>query len=162
MVNLHINSKDKNHRNLNYNEKIIEIRKYFRKFKKFVEDDMLDWRKEGTNLAHKYLSKRTINSLTKPKLKEVLDHINSLTTFGFHKKNALEKNTIAKLKKSLNTLLHSNESLPLRFKKCSELKNFKESSMYEMLGLYYPEKYPLINNNSLSGLRFFGYDVWIK
>jgi len=154
--------KDKKHRKLNYNNKLKEIRKYFKKFKNYADDSMLDWRKEGTSLAHKYLSKRKINRLTKSKLKLVLDHINSLSTFGFHKKNTLDKNTIQKLRLSLNTLLHSNESLPLRFKKCSELKNFKESSMYEMLGLYYPEKYPLINNNSLSGLRFFGYAVWLK
>lgn len=154
--------KNKKHRVLNYNERIREIRKYHRKFQRFAEDSMLDWRIEGNSLARRYLSKRNINHLTISKLRTVFDHINSLSTFGFHKKNALEKNTISQLKKSLNTLLHSDDPLPLRFKKCSELKNFKESSMYEMLGLYYPEDYPLINNNSLSGLRFFGYDVWLK
>lgn len=154
--------KNKKQRRLNYSEKIKEIRRYFRKFKDFVDDDMLDWRTDGTKLAYKYLSKRKINSLTKANLKLVLDHINSLSTFGFHKKNTLDKNKVPKLRKSLDTLLHSTESLPIRFIKCSALKNFKESSMYEMLGLYYPDKYPLINNNSLSGLRFFGYDVWLK
>lgn len=156
------NYKDKNPRHLVYNDKIKEIRKYHKGFKKFVEDSMLVHRKKGSIIARKFLSKRNINHLTIAKLRLVLDHINSLTTFGFHKKNALEKNTITQLKKALFTLLHSNESLSIRFTQCSKLKNFKESSMYEMLGLYYPEKYPLINNNSLSGLRFFGYDVWLK
>jgi hypothetical protein len=154
--------KDKNPRRLSYNDKIKEIRKYYKGFKDFVEDNMLAHRKKGSRISQKHLSKGNINHLTIAKLRMVLDHINSLTTFGFHKKNVLEKNTIQKLRRSLNTLLHSNESLPIRFMKCSELKNFKESSMYEMLGLYYPEEYPLINNNSLSGLRFFGYDVWLK
>ena len=156
------NYKNKNYRKLSDMERSKDIRKYFRKFQGYAEDNMLEWRKEGAKVSHKFLSPNSINQLTKPNLKIVFDHINSLTTFGFHKKNALEKNTIQKLRKSLNTLLHSNESLPVRFKKCSDLKNFKESSMYEMLGLYYPQKYPLINNNSLSGLRLFGYDVSLK
>lgn len=155
-------SKKQKPRKLNHNEKIKEIKKYFRGFKNFVNNDMLDRRTEGTKLTNKYLSKRKINSLTKANLKLVLNHINSLSTFGFHKKNVMRKNNLSKLRESLYTLLHSSESLPIRFIKCSALKNFKESSMYEMLGLYYPDKYPLINNNSLSGLRFFGYDVWLK
>lgn len=155
-------SKKQKPRNLNYNEKIREIKKHFKKFKNFIDDDMLDWRTDGTKLARKYLSKPKIKSLTKANLKLVLDHINSLSTFGFHKKNVMSKNNLSKLRESLYILLHSSEKLPVRFIKCSSLKNFKESSMYEMLGLYYPEKYPLINNNSLSGLRFFGYDVWLK
>lgn len=153
--------KDKNPRVLDNNAKIKKIKKYFRKFQKYTEDSMLNWRKEGNELAHRYLSTRRIKHLKIQNLKLVFDHINSLNAFGFHKKNALN-NDIRKLKRLLNVLLHSNEPLPLRFKKCSELKDFKESSMYEMLGLYYPDEYPLINNNSLSGLRFFGYDVWIK
>src|SRR5690606_245597 len=50
--------KDKGSRSLNYNLKLKEIRKYFREFKIYADDDMLEWRKEGTRLAHKYLSQR--------------------------------------------------------------------------------------------------------
>lgn len=155
-------SKKQKPRSLSYNEKITEIKKYFSEFKNFVNNDMLDRRTEGTKLANKYLSQQKINRLTLSNLKLVLDHINSLSTFAFHKKNTLNKNKISNLRGSLYTLLYSTESLPIRFIKCSTLKNFKESSIYEMLDLYYPDNYLLINNNSLSGLRFFGYDVWLK
>jgi hypothetical protein len=58
--------------------------------------------------------------------------------------------------------LHGKERINERFQKSNKLNNFKEGSMYELLGLYYPLEYPMINNNALSGLRFFGYDVSIK
>ena len=39
------------------------------------------------------------------------------------------------------------------------LRNFGLSSIYELIGWYYPDKYPLMNNNSDCGMRFFGYTI---
>ena len=49
--------------------------------------------------------------------------------------------------------------LAARMTECNRIKGLGSSSMNEILGFAYPNKYPLINKNSNSGLRFFGYQI---
>ncbi len=54
----------------------------------------------------------------------------------------------------------SNGSISSRFRYCKEnLVGLGSGAIGELIGYYYPDQFPLANNNSLSGLRFFGYDV---
>jgi uncharacterized protein YfkK (UPF0435 family) len=151
------------YRKLSNEERIKELKYYAHLFKKYitihVEDE--NWRTKNHKLVTKLLSPRHISRVTKDEIEDVFNVINSQNAYGFNKINAL-KNNLKNIRKYLTILLHGKERINERFQKSNKLNNFKEGSMYELLGLYYPLEYPMINNNALSGLRFFGYDVSIK
>jgi hypothetical protein len=47
-----------------------------------------------------------------------------------------------------------------RMQACNDtLRFFGTSSVQELLGWFYPERYPIRNNNSDAGLRFLGFRV---
>jgi len=39
------------------------------------------------------------------------------------------------------------------------LRFFGKSSIRELIGWFYPEEYPIVNTNSNSGMKFFGYNL---
>ena len=71
------------------------------------------------------------------------------------------QNTPSRIKKAWGVLLHHRKALPTdEMARCaSSLYGFKKSSVQELLGWYWPNRFPLRNRNVNSGLRFLGYDV---
>ena len=63
------------------------------------------------------------------------------------------------LRHALDVLVNSKQLLASRMTECNKINGLGSSSMNEILGFTYPDKYPLINKNSNSGLRFFGYHI---
>jgi hypothetical protein len=67
-------------------------------------------------------------------------------------------NSIENIRNAFKILIHGTAPVGARIKECeSEIKYFGKSSANELIGCFYPKKFPLINQNSISGLRFFGY-----
>ena len=57
-------------------------------------------------------------------------------------------------------LLHTEKIDSLKIKYITDrLNNFGLSSIYELIGWFYPNDYPLMNENSHCGMRFFGYKI---
>lgn len=83
--------------------------------------------------------------------------------------NSLPLNRVSFMKESNNTtasiiyawgqLLHGNNtSIEERMEQCNKkLFRFGKSAIQELLSYYYPADYPVINSNSMSGMKLFGY-----
>jgi hypothetical protein len=69
-------------------------------------------------------------------------------------------NSIEVVRSAWSDLLFGKDGEDQRIRSCdARLRFFGSSSIQELLGCFYPEKYPLRNSNSDSGLKFFGFDV---
>ncbi|PIV58200.1 MAG: hypothetical protein COS14_10860 [Bacteroidetes bacterium CG02_land_8_20_14_3_00_31_25] len=89
----------------------------------------------------------------------VLDQLNGLGSYPWNKDKIINNNSLKELRHALNVLVNSKQLLAARMTDCNNLKGLGSSSMNEILGFTYPNEYPLINKNSNSGLRFFGYNI---
>ena len=71
-----------------------------------------------------------------------------------------QNNNIDDIKDCWQQLLHTGKIDSGKIKYVTDkLNNFGLSSIYELIGWYYPEEYPLMNGNSDCGMRFFGYKI---
>ena len=70
-----------------------------------------------------------------------------------------KNNSIKTIKLNWKNLLHNNtEDITTRMEK-SKMVGFGKSAVQELISLYFPKDYPVINSNSNSGLKFFGYEI---
>lgn len=136
------------------------IKKYFAEMCRYYDEEPQHWRLVRKNTVQKLLAPEAINRLTWDDVKEVLDCLHCLNTYPFHKSNFVEKNNLADVKKCWKHLLHSDKITydHVIYVK-DRLKHFGFSSIYELIGWYYPDTYPLMNGNSDCGMRLFGFDV---
>lgn len=153
-------------RKLNEKQRIAELKKYFNEYKKwfFNADDNYElYRVESLKTIQKYLSPRNINKITFKDVKKVVDYLHCMNSYHINKYKFLNKenNKIEDIKKEWHNLLfNDSETLEARMKSCNKgLVGFGKSAIQELLSLYYPNKYPVINRNSNCGMKFFGYDV---
>ena len=71
-----------------------------------------------------------------------------------------QNNQISDIIECWNELLHNGRITTSKIKKVTNtLNNFGYSSIYELIGWYYPDKYPIMNKNSDCGMKFFGFDL---
>jgi hypothetical protein len=106
-----------------------------------------------------YLNPKTIKTIKKKDIRIVLDQLNGLNSYPWNKDTIINSNSLSKLRYSLDILVNGKQLLPARMTECNKLKGLGSSSMNEIIGFTYPNQYPLINKNSNSGLRFFGYQI---
>jgi hypothetical protein len=72
----------------------------------------------------------------------------------------LSKNTPLHIARAWSKLINATDiNAELLEEVIGEIKHFGMSSACELIAWYYPEKYPMINRNSESGMRFFGYTI---
>ena len=153
------------YRNLTDNKRKSELKKYMIKYIEWLRKnpDYEEYRKETVKLIRNKLSTQNIDNLTRKDINKIVNSLHCMNSFDLNKSMFLnpKNNTTSKIRKSWKNLLQ-NQTLPIeiRMEKCnSELSYFGKSSIQEIIAWYYPEKYPLINTNSSSGLKFFGYNV---
>jgi hypothetical protein len=150
-------------RSLNKKRKIKEIEKYSRSFKKWVEEgNDISWRLKTSEFIRSKLTRRDIRSITRRDITDIANKLNCMNSLPLNKARFInsENNNLKTIRNAWYILLHGDEDLQVRMTKCRDMLNwFGNSSVQELLGFYFPHKYPIRNSNVNAGLRFFGYAV---
>jgi len=148
-------------RELTRKQRVEEVAKWavaFSRSASFERD--FGWRAKHIAKVQSILGKNMISKLTWESAREVADCINAMNAYPINKARFLnpKNNSLNTIRQSWNRLLHGTDPEQDRIDKCNaELKFFGTSSLQELLGWFYPTKYPLKNANSDAGLRFFGF-----
>ena len=151
-------------RKLTDNQRTLEIRKYKAKYKKWLKlkPTFEDYRKDRILLVQNKLDKKNIVHLDDKSLIEVVDSLHTMNSHALNRHRFLNtrNNKLATVIDSLTILLHDSRPIEERMELCNiSLKYFGKSSIRELVSWFYPDKYPIMNRNSNSGLRFFGYNI---
>jgi hypothetical protein len=120
------------------------------------------WRESSSNLIRGLLDKDRIDTLTIEEAKEVVDCLNCMNARQLNKFKFLQphNNDISNIRLAWKDLLFGSVSVEKRMQNCDiALHSFGPSSVQELLGWFYPDDFPIRNNNSDAGLRFFGFKV---
>jgi hypothetical protein len=147
-------------RKLNEAQRKKEIKKYALKFKVWFNKNKDNFREKASKKIKKLLRKDKIEKLTKNEVEEIISQFNCMNSYVINKVKFLNNNNLEVIRKAWKNLIYGEGPLEIRMSKCkSSLKYFGKSSIQEFIAYYEPDKYPLRNTNSNSGLRFFGYDI---
>lgn len=155
--------KSVSYRNLTEVQQIQEIKKWALEYKKWNKLE-----KGGNDISHRleysqklkqYLSNEKILNLNENEVKQLLLCTNSMREDQRNIPQIFRKNDFESIKQALNYLVHSDATLPARMAECKKIKNLGTSTINEIIGLMEPDEYPIVNNNSISGMKFFGYDI---
>lgn len=153
----------KSPRNLTEKKQLEEIKKWALSYKQWnkTEKDNNDivWRVNNSKNLKRLLAATKAKTLNKSEIEEILRSLNSLNSYPINRTKILNNNSLADIRKALDNLVNGKEQLAERMNKSNSIKHLGTSSMNEILGFTNPDKYPLINKNSNSGLRFFGYQI---
>ena len=155
---------EKQFRKLTDNQRLLEVKKYKAKFKKWLKSrpTFEDYRKNRILSVQNRLDNKKIAQLNDKSLIEVVDTLHTMNSHALNRFRFLnpKNNKLETIKDSFNILLHDSSPIEERMEKCNEnLKFFGKSSIRELVSWYYPDKYPIMNRNSNCGLKFFGYDI---
>ena len=135
-----------------------EIRRYFKIMS--YESEKEQWRLNRRNRIRELLPFKTDSSPRKEKIKEVLDCLHCLHSYSWNKTKILSENDPRSIARAWNKLVNAPFiNAQLIEEVIGEIKNFGRSSACELIAWYYPEEYPMINLNSESGMRFFGFNI---
>ena len=122
----------------------------------------LSWRLDRTQIIKTLLAPGKIDQITAKDVKDVVMCLHCLSSYPINRTKFLnpQNNSLADIRDCWKHLLHTG---PITRQKIdhvtSTLNNFGISSVQELIGWYYPDKYPLMNSNSDCGMRFFGYNI---
>ncbi len=139
-----------------------EILRYFHDMCSWYDEDPQEWRLERTKTIQTLLAPDKIDHLSWKDAESVVMCLHCLRSYPINQKKFLnpKNNSLKDIRECWKTLLHTGPINKDKIDKVtSTLHNLGISSVQELIGWYYPEKYPLINNTSNIGMCFFGYDV---
>ena len=118
------------------------------------------WRIERRDRIRELLPFKAGSSPRKQEIREVLDCLHCLCSYPLNKTKILSENDPRSIARVWNKLINATFiNAQLIEEVIGEIKNFGRSSACELIAWYYPEKYPMINLNSESGMRFFGFNI---
>ena len=136
-----------------------EILHYFELMSMSYAPGSGQWRLDRRNRIRKILPFE-IQSPKKKEIREVLDCLHCLHSYGWNKPKILAENDPRSIARAWNRLIQAPSINSQLIKEViGKIKYFGMSSACELIAWYYPEKYPMINLNSESGMRFFGYTI---
>jgi hypothetical protein len=150
--------KNKAARVLSEAERIEEIQKYRDCYRNTDLD--VSYHLKSMQTVQSLLKKSKIFNLTATEIEDVA---NSLNCFGMAlaKVRFLKGNKPDAIRKAWNELIHGpDDDVKFRMYRCRKiLYGFGKAAIQETLGYYYPDQYPLRNENTNAGLRFLGYNI---
>lgn len=154
-------------RQLSEKQQLNEIKKWAHNYKEWNDrmrkeewgEDDVEWRLRSSKTLKDLLAPKKVGSLKKIDLETIFKRLNSLNSYPINRTKILNNNSVIEIRNALNYLVNGNVQLAARMDECNKIKHLGTSSMNEILGFTNPDKYPLINKNSNSGLRFFGYHL---
>jgi len=136
-----------------------EIRRYFKLMSMSYAPGSGLWRLDRRDRIREILPFE-IQSPKKEEIKEVLGCLHCLYSYSWNKPKILLENNPRSIARAWNKLINAPFiDAQLIEEVIGEIKYFGMSSACELIAWYYPEKYPMINSNSESGMRFFGFDI---
>lgn len=146
-------------------ERISELKKYFNQYKNWLKNNpkFEEYRFVNIETIQQKLSKENIEYLKKEEIETVVSKLHCMNSLALNRVKFLnpknnKRKTIIKEWKEL--LYNEDVNLIERMQQCkNSLYSFGKSSVSELISWYYPNLYPIINRNSISGMRFFGYEV---
>ena len=149
-------------RSLSQTQREHDIKKYFKDMCNHYKHDPQGWRLDRTRLVKKLLDKKHIKKLSWDDVKDVVFCLHCLSSYPINRTKFLnpQNNSLDDIKDCWNQLLHTGKIDSSKIKYITDrLNNFGHSSIYELIGWFYPNDYPLMNENSHCGMRFFGYKI---
>jgi hypothetical protein len=150
-------------RSLTEKMQLKEIEKWAASYKEWNQtiqnNNDIGWRIKNSKNLKRLLSPEKVKTLKKNEIEEILSSLNSLNSYPINRAKIMSNNTLRNIRRALDNLVNGEEQLAVRMNKCNSIKYLGTSSMNEIIGFTNPNKYPLINRNSNSGLRFFGYQI---
>ena len=136
-----------------------EIRRYFKLMSMSYAPGSGQWRLDRRDHIREILPFE-IQSPKKKEIREVLDCLHCLHSYGWNKPKILAENDPRSIARAWNRLIEAPSINSQLIKEViGKTKYFGMSSACELIAWYYPEEYPMINLNSESGMRFFGYTI---
>ena len=136
------------------------IKRSFIEIRDVYDSSSSKWRLQYSKEIRTLLSPKNIDKLSLKDIRRVLDCFHCLEKRAYYKDKFIKYNNrdtvISAWKQLLFTGVITKSKIDEAIK---SLRCFGKSSAQELVGWYYPQKYPLMNSNSDCGMRFFGYDV---
>ena len=157
--------KERKPQNLSQSQRIALFKGYFKSYTKWLDTVTTYFtnRQRDISLIKKQLSERNIDSIDREDIRSIVNCLNCMNSLPLNKVKFLnpDNNTVDDIIKYWKILLFDTESdITQRMQICKNgLYSFGKSSTRELIAYYKPNEYPIINTNSNSGLRFFGYEV---
>ena len=150
-------------RNLTDAQRMSELQRYKRKFERFLEANprRQNYRRRIALIQEK-LKLQEIANLDRNSLPEVIDCLHPMESHALNRYRFLnpDNNKLKTIKKAFQILLHDDRPIEERMELCnSSLNYFGKSCIKELVAWYYPDQYPIMNRNTNSGMKFFGYDI---
>jgi hypothetical protein len=148
-------------RNLSDADRIREIAAARDRFRKEVEDKA--YHMGRSRIIRKLLRKTHVMDLSQEEVAKLATNLNCFGRNGLARYNFVSKNKLRAVRTALRDLIHGEGSPVYRMENCkAALHGFGRSSIQETMGYYFPNDFPLRNQNVNAGLRFFGYPVSAK
>ena len=139
-----------------------ELKKYFKQLRAYYIKHKELWRLDRTHTIQNLLSPSNINRINWRDVKMVVDCLHCYTSYPLNRTRFLNKanNSIKTIIQQWDYLLHTGSITSTKIEKVTQsLRFFGDSAVQEVIGFYFPDKYPLMNSNSDCGMRFFGYNI---
>ncbi|MGC9315885.1 MAG: phospholipase D-like domain-containing protein [bacterium] len=155
---------EKPFRQLSQPQRSSELKIYQKKYHNGLKrgTDNVENRIEASKIVRDRLSKNKIKNLDIDDVRDVVSCFNCMNSMPITKYKFLNQrnNSIEEIRQAWFDLLYGVGPIQERMENAkARLRFFGNSSVQELIGFYWPEDYPIINSNSISGLKFFGYDV---
>lgn len=139
-----------------------EVKKYFKDMCAHYSKEPQHWRLDSTRKVQKILGIAAIKKMKWNGVEEVANCLHCLSSYAITKTKFLnpQNNNLNDIRDCWYQLLHTGKIDSSKIKYVTDrLHFFGLSSIYELIGWYYPDRYPLMNKNSHCGMRFFGYTI---
>ncbi len=139
-----------------------DILRYFKDMCDWYDKDPQKWRLERTVTIQTALSPSHIDHLTRNDVKDVAMCLHCLYSYAINRTKFLNpaNNDLKDIRDCWKELLHTGPITQQKIDNVTTtLRNFGPSSVRELIGWFFPNRYPLMNTNSDCGMRFFGYKI---
>lgn len=149
--------------------RVARLKRYHALYRSWVDTTDADdhgHREEYHRKLRRILGPSKIQTATWKDIEGALSHVwalqgNPLNKAKFFNRGTETNNRLPDVRNAFRVLFDDSQGpMSSRFRYCREqLVGFGPGAVGELIGYYYPDQFPIANNNSLSGLRFFGYAV---
>ena len=137
-----------------------KILRYFELMSMSYAPEEEQWRLDRRKRIRKILPFKAGSSPRKEEIEKVLDCLHCLRSYPINITRILNNNNPRSIARAWNRLIQAPSiNSQLIEEVIGEIKHFGMSSTCELIAWYYPEKYPMINLNSESGMRFSGFNI---
>jgi hypothetical protein len=149
---------------INHSARRLRIAKYAKEFARWLrtpdcKHNSVD-RMQKSKVVRAILKRNLRRNITWSDVQDLLDQLNCMKSLPIARDKFLRNNRLGSIRRAWRKL--ANETIHVQKRMidcCKELDFCGRSTIQEIIGFHDPKRYPLRNQNSNCGLRFFGYKV---